>query len=222
MKMAPGHLSARGPWPANYFRKGGRWVNWRGSARSMPIRFQGIAARCVHPGSGAGVEWSSMRTSGLACIGDFGARDLSFRYEDLRPCMTRPPYPENTAPAKSSAGRSSGGGLRAPAARSGARAVAAGMGGLRGRRQIGLRVLPTTSIVSLLYVMDDGASAEIAVTGNDGLVGIALFMGGETTPSRAVVQSAGYGYRLKASGAEKGIRSGRRRCSIWRCATRRR
>src|SRR4029079_6952402 len=58
---------------------------------------------------------------------------------------------------------------------------------------------PTSSIISLLYVMEDGASAEIAVTGNDGLVGIALFMGGETTPSRAVVQSAGYGYRLKAA-----------------------
>jgi len=58
---------------------------------------------------------------------------------------------------------------------------------------------PTTSIVSLLYVLADGASAEIAVTGNEGLVGIALFMGGETTPSRAVVQSAGHGYRLKAS-----------------------
>jgi CRP-like cAMP-binding protein len=58
---------------------------------------------------------------------------------------------------------------------------------------------PTTSIVSLLYVMEDGASAEIAVTGNEGLVGIALFMGGESTPSRAVVQSAGYGFRLKAS-----------------------
>ena len=57
---------------------------------------------------------------------------------------------------------------------------------------------PTTSIVSLLYVMQNGASAEIAVTGNDGLVGIALFMGGESTPSRAVVQSAGYGYRLNA------------------------
>ena len=57
---------------------------------------------------------------------------------------------------------------------------------------------PTTSIVSLLYVMESGASAEIAITGNDGLVGISLFMGGETTPSRAVVQSAGHGYRLKA------------------------
>ena len=57
---------------------------------------------------------------------------------------------------------------------------------------------PTTSIVSLLYVMEDGASAEIAVVGNEGILGIALFMGGETTPSRAVVQSAGYGYRMKA------------------------
>src|SRR5688572_18395386 len=57
---------------------------------------------------------------------------------------------------------------------------------------------PTDSIVSLLYVMKDGASAEIAVVGNEGLVGISLFMGGETTPSRAVVQSAGHAYRLKA------------------------
>lgn len=57
---------------------------------------------------------------------------------------------------------------------------------------------PTTSIVSLLYVMEDGASAEIAVVGNEGIVGVSLFMGGETTTSRAVVQSAGYAYRLKA------------------------
>jgi len=57
---------------------------------------------------------------------------------------------------------------------------------------------PTTSIVSLLYVLEDGASAEIAIVGNEGILGISLFMGGETTPSRAVVQSAGYGYRLKA------------------------
>lgn len=56
---------------------------------------------------------------------------------------------------------------------------------------------PTSSIVALLYVMKDGASAEIAIVGNEGLVGVALFMGGETTPSRAVVQSAGHGYRLK-------------------------
>src|SRR4026209_2052656 len=58
---------------------------------------------------------------------------------------------------------------------------------------------PTDSIVSLLYVMDDGFSAEIAVVGNEGLVGISLFMGGESTPSRAVVQSAGEGFRVKAS-----------------------
>jgi CRP-like cAMP-binding protein len=57
---------------------------------------------------------------------------------------------------------------------------------------------PTTSIVSLLYVMEDGASAEIAVVGNEGIIGIALFMGGESTPSRAIVQSAGYAYRLEA------------------------
>lgn len=56
---------------------------------------------------------------------------------------------------------------------------------------------PTTAIVSLLYVLEDGSSAEIAVVGNEGIVGISLFMGGETTPSRAVVQSAGYAYRLK-------------------------
>ena len=65
--------------------------------------------------------------------------------------------------------------------------------------KLGYVYFPTSSIISLLYVMEDGASAEIAVTGNDGLVGISLFMGGETTPSRAVVQSAGYGYRLKAA-----------------------
>lgn len=55
---------------------------------------------------------------------------------------------------------------------------------------------PTTSIVSLLYVMEDGASAEIAVIGNEGIIGVALFMGGETMPNRAVVQSAGHAYRL--------------------------
>jgi CRP-like cAMP-binding protein len=55
---------------------------------------------------------------------------------------------------------------------------------------------PTDCIVSLLYVMEDGASAEIAVVGNEGIVGVSLFMGGETTTSRAVVQSAGHAYRL--------------------------
>jgi CRP-like cAMP-binding protein len=55
---------------------------------------------------------------------------------------------------------------------------------------------PTDSIVSLLYVMQNGASAEIAVVGNEGAIGVSLFMGGETTPSRAIVQSAGSAYRL--------------------------
>ena len=57
---------------------------------------------------------------------------------------------------------------------------------------------PTTAIISLLYVLENGASAEIAVVGNEGLVGISLFMGGDSTPSRAVVQSAGKGFRLPA------------------------
>jgi CRP-like cAMP-binding protein len=58
---------------------------------------------------------------------------------------------------------------------------------------------PTTAIVSLLYVMENGSSAEIAVVGKEGLVGISLFMGGGSTPSRAVVQSAGEGFRLSAA-----------------------
>lgn len=58
---------------------------------------------------------------------------------------------------------------------------------------------PTTAIVSLLYVLEDGASAEIAVVGHEGVVGVSLFMGGETTPSRAVVQSAGGCVRLRAA-----------------------
>ncbi len=58
---------------------------------------------------------------------------------------------------------------------------------------------PATSIVSLLYVMENGASAEIAVVGNEGVVGISLFMGGNTTPNRAIVQSAGDGLRLPAA-----------------------
>jgi len=68
---------------------------------------------------------------------------------------------------------------------------------------IGYVYFPTTSIVSLLYVIESGASAEIAIAGNEGLVGISLFMGGESTPSRAVVQSAGEGYRVKASVLKK-------------------
>ncbi len=57
---------------------------------------------------------------------------------------------------------------------------------------------PTTAIVSLLYVMEDGASAEIAVVGREGIIGISLFMGGISTPARSVVQSSGQGFRLKA------------------------
>lgn len=73
---------------------------------------------------------------------------------------------------------------------------------------LGYVYFPTDSIISLLYVMENGASAEIAVTGYEGLVGIALFMGGETTPSRAVVQSAGFGYRLKAAFLKKEFDNG--------------
>lgn len=57
---------------------------------------------------------------------------------------------------------------------------------------------PTTAIVSLLYILEDGSSAEIAVVGNEGIVGVSLFMGGGSTPSRAVVQSAGKGYKLSS------------------------
>lgn len=67
---------------------------------------------------------------------------------------------------------------------------------------------PTTAIVSLLYVMEDGASAEIAVVGQEGIVGISLFMGGESTPSRAVVQSAGQGFRLKSQAIKEDFNRG--------------
>ena len=66
---------------------------------------------------------------------------------------------------------------------------------------------PTTAIVSLLYVMKNGASAEIAVVGNEGVVGISLFMGGDTTPGRAVVQSAGQGFRLEARAVQEAFKS---------------
>ena len=72
--------------------------------------------------------------------------------------------------------------------------------------------------MSLLYVMEDGSSAEIAVVGNDGLVGIALFMGGETTPSRALVQSAGYCYRLKTAILKKNSNAAAN-CNTCCCAT---
>ena len=67
---------------------------------------------------------------------------------------------------------------------------------------------PVSGIVSLIYVLENGASAEIAVTGCEGLVGIALFMGGETTPSRAVVQGAGAGYRLSAAVLKRRFEAG--------------
>ena len=67
---------------------------------------------------------------------------------------------------------------------------------------------PTTAIVSLLYLMEDGVSAEIAVVGNDGIVGIALFMGGESMPNRAVVQSAGHAYRLNGRVLKEQFRRG--------------
>lgn len=71
---------------------------------------------------------------------------------------------------------------------------------------------PTTSIVSMLYVMKNGGSAEIAVVGNDGIVGLALFMGGGSMANRAVVRSAGYAYRMRADYLAKEIaRSGGRR-----------
>ena len=66
---------------------------------------------------------------------------------------------------------------------------------------------PTSSIVSLLYVMENGGSAEIAVVGFEGIVGVSLFMGGESTPSRAVVQSAGMGFRLKSEWMRDAVHS---------------
>jgi len=67
---------------------------------------------------------------------------------------------------------------------------------------------PTTAVVSLLYVLENGASAEIAVVGHEGMVGISLFMGGETTPSRAVVQSAGLGLRLRGQAVKEAFERG--------------
>lgn len=67
---------------------------------------------------------------------------------------------------------------------------------------------PTTAIVSMLYVMENGASAEIAIVGNDGLIGLALFMGGDSTSSRAVVQNAGLAYRLPAAILKQELKAG--------------
>lgn len=77
---------------------------------------------------------------------------------------------------------------------------------------------PTTAIVSLLYVMEDGTSAEIAVVGHEGIVGVSVFMGGESTTSRAVVQSAGHGYSLKSS-LLMGKFNLAGRCCIFFCTT---
>ena len=67
---------------------------------------------------------------------------------------------------------------------------------------------PISAIVSLLYLLENGASAEIAVVGNEGIVGVSLFMGGESTPSRAAVQSAGHGFRLRASSMKEEFNRG--------------
>ena len=74
--------------------------------------------------------------------------------------------------------------------------------------QMGYLYFPTTCVVSLLHIMENGSSAEFAIAGNEGLVGIPLLMGGESTPSRAAVQSAGYGYRLKASALKRELALG--------------
>ena len=79
--------------------------------------------------------------------------------------------------------------------------------GESGRHQ-GYAYFPTNSLVSLLYGMEDGSSAEIAVVGNEGMVGIGLFMDGAPAPSRAMVQSAGYAYRLKADVLQNEFRQG--------------
>ena len=76
-------------------------------------------------------------------------------------------------------------------------------------RHIDYVYFPTTCIVSLLYVLENGASAEIAVVGHEGVVGISIFMGGETTPSRAVVQSAGKAYRLPGPAMKEEFTRGR-------------
>jgi len=67
---------------------------------------------------------------------------------------------------------------------------------------------PTTAVISLLHVLENGASTEIAVVGNEGLVGVSLFLGGGSTPSRAVVQSAGHGFRLNAKDMQDGFDRG--------------
>ena len=79
---------------------------------------------------------------------------------------------------------------------------------------------PTDSIVSLLYVLKDGSSAEISVVGNDGVIGVALFMGGETTTSRAIVQSAGSCVPPHGHAAQAGVRASGRDAHTSCCVTR--
>ena len=67
---------------------------------------------------------------------------------------------------------------------------------------------PTTAIVSMLYIMENGATAEIGIVGNDGVIGVAVFLGGETTTSRAVIQSVGHAYRMKAKDAKTEFKLG--------------
>jgi CRP-like cAMP-binding protein len=67
---------------------------------------------------------------------------------------------------------------------------------------------PTTSIVSLLYVMENGSTAEIALVGNEGMFGVQILLGGDTTPSQAIIQSAGYGYRMKAQVLKNEVANG--------------
>ena len=69
-------------------------------------------------------------------------------------------------------------------------------------------VFPTSAVISLTYMTRDGASAEFAVVGNEGVVGISLFMGGDATPSRAVVQSAGQAWRLRAASVKSAVEGG--------------
>lgn len=95
---------------------------------------------------------------------------------------------------------------------------------------LGYVYFPTTSIVALLYSKGNGSSAEIAIAGNDGVVGITLFMDGERTPSRAVAHSAGYAFRIKAAALKKELGHGGQlqhlavqyarpiRCAVWASA----
>ena len=69
-------------------------------------------------------------------------------------------------------------------------------------------IFPTTAVVSLLYLTEDGASSEVAVVGNDGVVGVALFMGGQAMPNRAVVQGAGLAWRLRAPALQREVDRG--------------